>query len=545
MLPLLALVGRPNVGKSTLFNRIVGQRLAIVEDRPGVTRDRQYHEADHDGRQFRAVDTGGFTTTTTEKLVAAVRTQALFAINEADVIILVVDARAGLTSADADLADVLRKGGKPVLLAANKIDSFKRESEVDLGELYKLGMDVFPVSAEHGRGVADLLDAAMARLPKLSKEERAAEIEAISSDDFTPRSQRANSRAVKALAAKAEDEKKEAAEAGEDELDEDGLDTDDLDPNDLGDGDGDGVEDGEGDDAPSSFRDAGLKKGGPVKLSVIGRPNVGKSTLLNRLIGSERFVASEMPGTTRDAVDETILHKGREFILTDTAGLRKKRNVVDKVEVFSAQRALRAVEEADVVLVLSDVSELGVEQDSRIAAQAEERGRAIILCVNKWDLVKDKEAEGVRLREEAERHLQHVGFAPMIFISALEGTRVNTILDLAADLHDEAATRIPTPALNAWVQEMQDSHPAPLWNGFPVRMSYAYQVAMQPITIAIQCNRPQVVSEVYRRFLLRGLRERFNLRVPVRLLFKQKSRASPRGIGGPRGRVRPDNGGRG
>ena len=263
-------------------------------------------------------------------------------------------------------------------------------------------------------------------------------------------------------------------------------------------------------------------------LGIVGESGSGKTVTAMSLM---RLIP-DPPGRI---VGGTIVHKGREFILTDTAGLRKKRNVIDKVEVFSAQRALKAVEEADVVLVLTDVSDLGVEQDARIAAQAEERGRAIILCVNKWDLVKDKETEGARLREEAERHLQHVGFAPMIFISALEGTRVNTLLDLAAELHDEAATRIPTPALNAWVQEMQDAHPAPLWNGFPVRMSYAYQVAMQPITIAIQCNRPQVVSEVYRRFLLRGLRERFKLRVPIRLLFKSKSRSSPRGIGGPRG----------
>ena len=542
MLPLLALVGRPNVGKSTLFNRIVGKRLAIVEDRPGVTRDRQYHEADHDGRQFRAVDTGGFTPTSTEKLVAAVRTQALFAIEEADVIIFVVDARAGLTASDAELAAVLRKGGKPVLLAANKIDSFRSEGEADLAELYKLGLDVFPVSAEHGRGVSELLDAAMARLPRISAEQREAELDAISDDQHPPRSQRASKRARDAKTASAEGEAPArqadaASDSSEDEAadessdDDNALHGDEWDPNDSD----DALEAADDADAePRGFRDAGLKKGGPVRLAVLGRPNVGKSTLLNRLVGSERFVASEMPGTTRDAVDETIEHKGRQFILTDTAGLRKKRNVIDKVEVFSAQRALKAVEEADVVLVLTDVSDLGVEQDARIAAQAEERGRAIILCVNKWDLVKDKETEGARLREEAERHLQHVGFAPMIFISALEGTRVNTLLDLAAELHDEAATRIPTPALNAWVQEMQDAHPAPLWNGFPVRMSYAYQVAMQPITIAIQCNRPQVVSEVYRRFLLRGLRERFKLRVPIRLLFKSKSRSSPRGIGGPR-----------
>jgi len=444
MLPLLALVGRPNVGKSTLFNRIVGRRAAIVEDRPGVTRDRQYQEAEHCGRRFRAVDTGGFLAHTDEQLIKAVREQAEAAIREADVIVLVVDAEAGVTGAERELSQILRRGGKPVLVAANKIDSNKREAALDLGELWELGLDaVHPVSAEHGRGVSELLDDAVSRLPP-----------------------------------------------GGEEAEED----------------------------PRT-----------VRLAVLGRPNVGKSTLLNRLLGEERFVASAMPGTTRDAVDEALTHKGRTFVLTDTAGLRKKRHVTDAIEVFSAQKALRAVERADVVVVLTDASELGVEQDARIAAQAEERGRAVILAVNKWDLVKDKEAEAERLREEAKRHLQHVGYAPLLFISALEGTRVHKILDLAAELHDEAARRISTPDVNAWVQAMQDAHPAPLWRGYPVRFSYAYQVAAQPIAIAVQCNRPQAVDDSYRRYMVNGLRERFGLRVPVRLLFKEKSSATPRG----------------
>ena len=348
MLPLVALVGRPNVGKSTLFNRIVGRRIAIVEDRPGVTRDRQYHDAEHAGRLFRAVDTGGFTSKSDELLIKAVREQAKVAIAEAAVIILV---------------------------------------------------------------------------------------------------------------------------------------------------------------------------------AVLGRPNVGKSTLLNRLIGSERFVASALPGTTRDAVDETVEHKGRTFVLTDTAGLRKKRQVIDRVEVFSAQKALRAVEKADVVVVLTAATDLGVDQDARIAAPAEERGRAIILVVNKWDLVKDKEAESERVKEEAKRHLQHVGFAPMLFISALDGTRVGKILDLAAELHDEASVKLSTPKLNDWLQAMQDEHPAPLWRGFPVRFSYAYQVASQPVTIAVQVNRPQAIVDSYRRYLVNGLREIF------KLLFKEKSHSQPRGKG--------------
>lgn len=446
MLPLVALVGRPNVGKSTLFNRIVGRRLAIVEDVPGVTRDRQYAEAEQGGKRFRVVDTGGFTPRSDEQLVRAVREQAEAAMREADAIVLVVDAVEGLSGADRELAQFLRRGGKPVFLAANKVDSNKREAALDLGELHAEGFDVFPVSAEHGRGVDELMDAMVAKLPQAPE-----------------------------------------AEAKE----------------------GDAT----------------------IHLAVLGRPNVGKSTLLNRLLGEERFVASAMPGTTRDAVDEELVWKGRRYVLTDTAGLRKKRQVVDKVEVFSAQRALRAVERADVVVVLTDATQLGVDQDARIAAQAEERGRAVILCVNKWDLVKDKEGEAKRLREEAQRHLQHVGFAPLVFVSALQGTRVHALLELAAELHDEASTRIPTPKLNDWVQRMQDEHPAPLFRGFPVRFSYAWQVATQPVTVAVQCNRPQAVDDSYRRFLLNRLREEFQLRVPVRLVFRQKSRSTPRGSG--------------
>jgi GTP-binding protein len=453
MLPLLALVGRPNVGKSTLFNRIVGRRLAIVEDVPGVTRDRQYAEAEHHGRHFRAVDTGGFTAKSEEQLVRAVREQAEAAMREADAIVLVVDAETGLAGADRELGQLLRKGGKPVLVAANKVDSDRRERAVDLGELHSLGFDVFPVSAEHGRGVSDLLDAAMEKLPR-----------------------------------SAEPVDEEPAEEPQ--------------------------------------------PGGPIRLAVVGRPNVGKSTLLNRLLGEERFVASAMPGTTRDAVEESMTYKGRTFVLVDTAGLRKKRQVVDKVEVFSAQRALRAVERADVVVILTEATELGVEQDARIAAQAEERGRAVILVVNKWDLVKDKEGEGRRLRDEAARHLQHVGYAPLLFVSAKEGTRIQRIFDLAAELHDQAATRLKTPELNEWVQQMQDEHPAPLWHGYPVRFSYAYQVGVQPLTVAIQCNRPQAVDESYRRFLVNRLRDRFALQVPVRLVFRRKSRRTPRGTRG-------------
>src|SRR4051794_11935393 len=289
MLPLVAVVGRPNVGKSTLFNRVIGRRLAIVEDVPGVTRDRQYAEGDHDGHRFRAVDTGGFIPDSEAQLVRAIREQAEQAVREADVIVLVVDAEEGLSGADRDLARILRKGGKPVLLAANKVDSSKRESGLDLGELHSLGFDVFPVSAEHGRGVSDLLDAAMAKLP----------------------------------------EAPEGTDSAEEEAERE-----------------------------------------PIRLAVVGRPNVGKSTLLNRLIGEERFVASAMPGTTRDAVDERIERSGRTFVLTDTAGLRKKRQVVEKGGGFSAQRAPPANQRAGGGVGLTGPTAPGGGQDGPGAAPA-------------------------------------------------------------------------------------------------------------------------------------------------------------------------------
>ena len=253
MLPLVALVGRPNVGKSTLFNKIVGHKLAIVDDTPGVTRDRQYAEAQQSGRKFRIVDTGGFTLKSEEQLIKAVRQQAEGAIAEADVIVFVVDAVEGLAGAEQELAQLLRRGGKPVLVAANKIDSNRRQADLDLAELYKTGFDIFPLSAEHGRGVDELMDAIVENLPAPTEQE---------------------------------------------------------------------------DEKPA------------IHLAVLGRPNVGKSTLLNKLLGEERFVASAMPGTTRDAVDEELIWKQRRYVLTDTAGLRKKRQVIDKVEVFSAQKAL-------------------------------------------------------------------------------------------------------------------------------------------------------------------------------------------------------------
>ncbi len=441
MLPLVAIVGRPNVGKSTLFNRLVGHRAAITEDTPGVTRDRLYKDADWGGRAFTLVDTGGFLNRSDEPLIEAVREQAQVAIKEAQVIVLVVDGNAGLTSSDDELAQLLRKSGKPVLLAVNKIDGERRELESALADFHQLGLTAtFPISAEHGRGLAELLDDVITRLPE---ETESAPVE-------------------------------------------------------------------------------GIRE---IRLAVVGRPNVGKSTFLNKLLGTERFVASALPGTTRDAVDETLDYRGRHFVLTDTAGIRRRGRIDDRVEQFSVQKALSRIEDADVAVVLIDALEVTADQDARIAGLAEEKGRAVVLVINKWDLIEKDATTVAKFREELAIRYKFMAWAPTLFTSALSGQHVFKVLDLAIELFDESKKRVPTPALNAFVQDCQNSQPPPLWRGYPVRFFYAVQVANSPPAFAISCNRPQAVTESYRRFLSNRMRETFGFRVPIRLLFKQKKGA--------------------
>ncbi|MGZ6076174.1 MAG: ribosome biogenesis GTPase Der [Myxococcaceae bacterium] len=443
MKPLIAILGRPNVGKSTLFNRLAGRRLALVQDVPGVTRDRHYADAEWQGRPLALVDTGGFVPEQEAGLAAQVRAQAELAAAEADVLLLLVDGRAGPTAADAALAHALRRTGKPLLLVVNKLDS-PAAADSGTGDFYRLGIqDVFPVSAEHALGMDALLDAVMARLPKPP-------------------------------------------------------------------------EPPEPTDEPAADAEA------PVRLTILGRPNVGKSTLLNALVHEERVVANPAPGTTRDPIDTTLVHKGRSYVLTDTAGIRRRKAVGEALEKISVLAALRSMERADVAVLVLDGTEPGVEQDARLAGLVAERARALLVVVNKWDLVQKDPKKEKKTREELKWTLKFVSYAPIVFVSALTGAKVEKVLDLAAGLQDSFRVRIPTPALNKLLAKMVDAHPAPIVDGRPLRLYYIAQVGTAPPAFALTTNRPEKVPETYKRYLSNQLREEFGLRVPLQLFFREK-----------------------
>lgn len=450
--PVVAIVGRPNVGKSTLFNRIVGRRVAIVEDTPGVTRDRNYHEVERGGRTVLLVDTGGFEPDNPDRLMQQVRDQARLAIDEADAVIFVVDGIQGPTAVDQEIADLLRRSGKSVFLAVNKIDSPKREVRGAFSEFFGLGFGhVAPVSAEHARGVDDLFDAVVASLPEpLAIEEPAEELE--------------------------EGER-------------------------------------------------------PIRLAIVGRPNVGKSTLVNQLIGEERLITSPVAGTTRDPVDAELEFEGRHFVLTDTAGIRRKRSIAMRMEAFSVFRAFQAVERSDVVAVLIDATEPAVEQDLRILGLADERSKPVIVVVNKWDQVEASEEKREAFLELLDRRLPFLSFAPRVFISALTGSKVNSVLRHAMRLHDQASTRLPTPLLNRVLQEISGHHALPVVRGVRARLYYIAQVGIRPPTLVIQTNHPELIPDAYRRHVQNRIRDTFDLQVPIRLVFKRKASLRPRTAG--------------
>ncbi len=440
MRPLVAILGRPNVGKSTLFNRIAGRRLALVQDVPGVTRDRHYADAEWQGRQLAVVDTGGFVPEEAGGLAAQVRAQAQLAAAEADVVLMVVDGRSGPTAVDETLARALRRTGKPLLLVVNKLDS-PAAAETGTADFYRLGItDVFPVSAEHALGVDGILDAVVARLPA----------------------------------------------------------------------------------PPETTSEEMQEENAPVRLTILGRPNVGKSTLLNALVREERVVASPEPGTTRDPIDTTLVHGGRRFVLTDTAGIRRRKSVWEGVEKLSVLAALRSMERADVAVLVLDGTEPGVDQDARLAGLVAERARALLVVVNKWDLVTKDPRTEKRTREELKWTLKFVAYAPIVFVSALTGSKVDKVLDLAAGLQDSFRMRVPTPALNKLLGQLVDAHPAPIVDGRPLRLYYIAQVGTAPPAFAITTNRPEKVPEAYKRYISNQLREAFGLRVPLQLFFREK-----------------------
>ncbi|WP_375764798.1 ribosome biogenesis GTPase Der [Archangium gephyra] len=466
MKPLVAIVGRPNVGKSTLFNRLARRRIALVEDQPGVTRDRHYWDVDYDGRDITIIDTGGFVPGEKDSLLQQVREQAQLAVEECDAIIFVTDARVGLTSADQDVATYLRQSGKPVVVAANKLDTESGTMQSLAGEFFKLGLgDVFPISAEHGLGVGSMMETVMGKLPPLSPEELAAREQA--------------------------DKAEEAAEEGE--------------------------EGAEGEEAaPAEEEDR------PIRVAIIGRPNVGKSTLVNALLKQKRVVASEIPGTTRDPIDSELTYKDRKVILTDTAGIRRKKTIAHRVEKFSVVAALKSLDRSDVAVLLMDATEPAVDQDAKLAGIAEEKGRALVIVVNKWDLISTDKRKQELFREDLKHALKFVHYAPIVFTSALTGSKVEKVLELAVELAVQFRYRAPTPQLNRLLEHMADNHPAPIVGRGPLRLYYMAQVGTAPPTFAITCNRPDGVPDMYKRYITNQLRGTFDLRVPIRLLFRDR-----------------------
>jgi len=437
MSSLVAIVGRPNVGKSTLFNRILGHRKALVQDFPGVTRDRHYAEVTRYDIPFTLIDTGGFEPVSEERLLVQMREQSQFAVDEADVILFVLDAREGLTPADREVAAMLRRVDKPVFYVLNKVDGEKQEA--DLVEFYNLGIDTFfPVSAEHGRGVGDLVDEFLPLLDQGAKGEAAGE---------------------------------------------------------------------------------------EVRLAIVGRPNVGKSSLVNRILGVERVVANPVAGTTRDSVDTPFSYNQKRYVLIDTAGIRRKGKTNEALEKFSVIQSLKAMDRAHVVVVVIDAEEGVTDQDLTVAGYAYERGRAIILAVNKWDLVpKTNQTMGQHL-EKLRMSFKFLPFAPVLFLSALTGQRVAKVMSEVETVAAEFNKRVPTPALNNMLVEAVKSHQPPMSSGQRIKLFYVAQTAVRPPTFVIFTNQADAVHFSYQRYLQNKFRESFGFSgCPIRLEFKERDR---------------------
>ncbi len=469
--PLLAVVGRPNVGKSTLFNRLVGGRPALVHDTPGLTRDRRYGEADYFGKPLRLVDTGGLDPEAAREVIGAgIHRQALRAIGEADALMLVVDGRAGLTAIDHDLAKQLRVTGKPVFLAVNKIDHAVRDDLVH--EFHQLGLGPpYAISAAHGRGIDALLDAIT---------------EAVSP----------------------------SPERGE--LDSDGDDDDDA-------SDSDDIFDVIGDpDDPEAPQRQPEEPARPLRVAFVGRPNAGKSSLTNRLLGEERSLVHDVAGTTTDPVDTPFTIGGREYSLIDTAGIRRKAKIDEEIEKIAVSMAIGQVDRADVVVLVID-AELGpAEQDARIAGMVEEAGRGLVIALNKSDRISGDTAKGV-LREHTDETFHFLTWAPVTLLSAQRGDGVDRLLDLVDQVAAEHRKRIPTAQLNRFFADVIEEMPPPLHNGRSIKINYITQARSRPPTFVLWANTPQGLAPSYKRFIANRLRERYGFRgSPIRIAVKEK-----------------------
>ena len=435
--PLVVIVGRPNVGKSMLFNKLTGRRTSIVEDTPGVTRDRIYGDCEWCGRKFSLVDTGGIEPGTENDMLKFMRRQAEIGILLADCIIMVVDVRSGVTAADMDVATMLRKSGKPVALAVNKCDSVGLTNP-DVYEFYSLGIgDLFETSAVHGHGTGDLLDWCLAQFPEETEEEEETDV---------------------------------------------------------------------------------------VSVAIVGKPNVGKSSLLNRILGEERVIVSNVAGTTRDAIDSYFENETGKYCFIHTAGMRRKSKVDDAIEKFSNLRSIGAIERSDVCLILIDANEGVTEQDTKIAGLVHEAGKAAVIVVNKWDAVEDKQTNTMRDKEtEIRRDLSYMTYAPVVFLSALTGQRVDKLFEVIREVYKQNTSRVTTGALNSVLAEATARVQPPTDKGRRLKIYYMTQAGTKPPHFVIFCNDARLFHFSYQRYLENQIREVFGLQgTPIRITIRQK-----------------------
>lgn len=441
MKPIVAIVGRPNVGKSTLFNRLIGHRRAMVDDTPGVTRDRNYAQINRFDKPFILVDTGGFEPVTSDRMLQQMREQSSMAMEEADVILFMMDARSGLTPADVEVAHMLRRVKKPVFYVINKVDGDRLENES--AEFYSLGVEHFyTISAEHNRGVVDLIENLL--------------------DVFPPADPR----------------------EADDEL---------------------------------------------TKIAVVGRPNVGKSSLVNRLLGFERVVANPTPGTTRDSIDTLFMCNKKPYLLIDTAGIRRKGKTTEKLEKYSVVDSLRSIERADVVLMVIDAAEGVTEQDERIAGYIHEAGRGCIFVINKWDALPKDNATFGAYTDKIRYGFKYLAYAPIVFVSAMTGQRVGKIMSTVDEVMAQYTRRVSTSELNHVFSEATENHHAPLSHGRRVKFYFSTQVATRPPSFVIFTNQPENIHFSYERYLVNRFREAFGFSgVPLRLMFRGRDKKTDR-----------------